>query len=346
MELLKRRVLGVDDRAVRADSPEDYYAAATSRAKTRTSPTGRVPRWVLDEAAGRHIPPVPFRGPTIIPAGPSSNFGIKARNITIFLAVAAVSVSGYLLGAPAPSAQGLLAGRETVAAAPRRQGPPPGREEAPAPRGAAPPSPAAAEGTGFRFMRHQGRPATPITWSPCRPIHYVTRPDNAPPDGAEALATAITAVGQATGLRFINDGATTEGPTEDRQPYQPARYGDRWAPVLIAWATPGEVPDFGTDITGEAGPIGLGTPSGDSTYISGTLYLDAQKMTALGATSNGLSAEQVVVLHELGHLVGLAHIDDPSQVMYPRSDGRLSGYNQGDRTGLAALGHGPCQPDI
>ena len=135
MEPLKRRVLGVDDRAVRADSPEDYYAAATSRAKTRASPTGRVPRWVLDEAAGRDIPPVPFRGPTSIPAGHSSNFGIKARNITIFLAVAAVSVSGYLLGAPAPSAQGLLAGRETVAAAPHRQGPPPGREEAPAPRG-------------------------------------------------------------------------------------------------------------------------------------------------------------------------------------------------------------------
>lgn len=69
-------------------------------------------------------------------------------------------------------------------------------------------------------------------------------------------------------------------------------------------------------------------------------------MTAIGATSNGLSAGQVVVLHELGHLVGLAHINDPSQVMYPRSDTRLSGYNQGDRTGLAALGHGPCQPDI
>ena len=329
---------------MQADSPGDYYATSAATGKTRSSPTGRVPQWVVDEAAGRPAPPVPFRGPIGIPPGPSSTFGTQARNITIFLAVVALSAGAYFLRAPSPSARGLLAGREAVAA-PARQ-PPPGREEASAPLGVAPRAPAATDETGFRFMRHQNRSAAPITWSPCRPIHYVIRPDNAPPGGAETLATAITAVSQATGLHFINDGATTEGPTEDRQPYQPARYGDRWAPVLIAWATPTEVPDFGTDITGEAGPIGIGTPNGDNTYISGTLYLDAQKMTAVGTTSNGLPAEQVVVLHELGHLVGLAHINDPNQVMYPRSDTRLSGYNQGDRSGLVALGHGPCQPDI
>lgn len=165
-------------RPVRADSSGDYYATPTPTGKTRSSPTGRVPQWVVDEAAGRPTPPVPFRGPTSIPPGPSSIFGTQARNITIFLAVVAVSAGAYFLRAPSPSARGLLAGREAVAA-PARQAPPPSREEASAPLGAAPRAPAASEGTGFRFMRHQDRSAAPITWSPCRPIHYVIRPDNA-----------------------------------------------------------------------------------------------------------------------------------------------------------------------
>ena len=94
------------------------------------------------------------------------------------------------------------------------------------------------------------------------------------------IAQAVAAVSAATGLRFVLDGPTTEAPSNDREPYQRARYGDRWAPVLIAWATADEVPDFGVDIAGEAGPHGVRRRNGQRTYLTGAVYLDAAKAAA------------------------------------------------------------------
>lgn len=201
------------------------------------------------------------------------------------------------------------------------------------------------EGSSVRFLRHQGDSAKPVTWSPCRPIHYVMRPDNAPSGGAALVRSAIQLVSAATSLSFVDDGATNEAPSEDRQAYQPSRYGQRWAPVLVTWATAQEVPDFGVDIAGEAGASRVSTPSGDTTYITGAVALDATKLTSLVNTGRaGLATS--VVLHELGHLMGLAHVPDASQIMFPRSSDAIAAYGQGDLVGLGELGRGPCQPDI
>jgi predicted Zn-dependent protease len=48
-----------------------------------------------------------------------------------------------------------------------------------------------------------------------------------------------------------------------------------------------------------------------------------------------------VVLHELGHVVGLAHVDDARELMYRDNVGQTS-FGSGDLTGLAALGRGRC----
>jgi hypothetical protein len=299
------------------------------------SPSGRVPQWVVDQSLGMPVKPVPFRAHT--PPQPARavrrSGGSRVGTAAVLLALTAGGL--YARGLPA----GTLSASSSTAAA---SGPVTGREEGH--RGAAPPLTGAVEGQGFRFLGHQPESRKPVTWSPCRPVHYVVRPDHAPPGGAAILADAVAAVSAATGLRFVDDGATAEGPSEDRQSYQPHRYGRRWAPVLIAWATVDEVPDFGVDIAGEAGAVPVTTPSGDRTYVSGTVDLGADAVTRL-VTGYGAPAAVAVVEHELGHLVGLAHVNDAQQVMYARGS-QAFGYGAGDLAGLAALGHGACQPDV
>jgi hypothetical protein len=88
---------------------------------------------------------------------------------------------------------------------------------------------------GPPFARlHVGRP---VAFDPCTPIHFVTRYDGAPP-GADALVPAAVAqLSAATGLVLIHDGDSDETPSGGREPRQPERYGDRWAPVLISWSS-------------------------------------------------------------------------------------------------------------
>ncbi len=53
-----------------------------------------------------------------------------------------------------------------------------------------------------------------------------------------------------------------------------------------------------------------------------------------------------MILHELVHVVGLAHVDDPTELMHPESQDGVTALGPGDRAGLARLGQGPCVPDL
>jgi hypothetical protein len=170
----------------------------------------------------------------------------------------------------------------------------------------------------------------------------VVREANQPIGGSDLLQQAIAVTSGATGLRFVSDGTTDEGPSAERPIYQPDRYGKRWAPVLIAWATPAEVPDFAGDVAGEAGPARITTSAGDDAYVSGTVYLDPAKFSR-ALTAHDPEGARAVILHELGHLVGLAHVPDPAALMFATNIGQTQ-YSVGDQVGLAALGRGPCQP--
>lgn len=177
-------------------------------------------------------------------------------------------------------------------------------------------------------------------WDPCRPIRYVVSGAE-PFAGANAMLTqALAEAGAASGLQFVNTGTTTEQASADRSPYQPDRYGRTWAPVLVAWTDQGHVPALAGNVIGLGGAVSA-TIHGSRRLVSGVLYFDQPELFLIAQRGTGYAAMRTVMLHEIGHLLGLGHVQDPNEVMFP-SDGAQGDYAAGDLRGLAYAGSAPC----
>lgn len=198
---------------------------------------------------------------------------------------------------------------------------------------------------GYALLGTDGDRA--VAWDPCRPVRYVVDARTAPPGGDYLLADALGEVGRLTGLRFQPDGPTDEVAADDRLPYQPDRYGDRWAPVLVAWSDPATHPALAGDVAAYAGPQAVdGAQPGSRRYVTGQLVVDGPQLAEMVAGPAGLARARAVLLHELAHLLGLDHVDDPGQLMYPSTTPLVVDFADGDLRGLAAVSGGPCFRDF
>ena len=100
----------------------------------------------------------------------------------------------------------------------------------------------------------------------------------APAGAGHLVENAIKTVSEATGIKFVNDGATTELPSQTRAPYQKERYGDRWAPLLIAWTTPEQAPQLKGAVIGTGGSTHFSFGDGPKSFVTGSLELDAPQI--------------------------------------------------------------------
>ena len=307
------------------------------------SPSGRVPQWVIDEAQGRVSPhAVPWRSYSSVQTEQPRRHGWRRWSrgfisTLVVLGVIAAAVWLQATGTLKPGVGDALTSRPA-------NWPKSGHEAAAHPLGT--PAPLVTASDSYRFLTHQTDDGSPVAYDPCRPIHYVIRKQGEPAGGDQLVTDAVSRVARATGLRFVYDGVTSEAPSRQRPAYQPDRYGDRWAPVLVAWVTPAENPDFAADVAGQGGSSAVGLRDQPRVYVTGTLELDAGKLASILERPDGKRVVRAVVLHELGHLVGLDHVSDASQLMYPQGQPGVTEFGAGDLTGLAALGRGTCSPDL
>ncbi|WP_423183824.1 matrixin family metalloprotease [Arthrobacter sp. NyZ413] len=282
------------------------------------------------------------------------------RNLLVvgIVATVAVLVSGFLRGdpaitslvpgfappthGPATAAPGHASGQAAPKAARAPDTPPPGYEEADHPLGT-PAKPAVASDS-YKFLATNDD-GTPVGYSPCRPLHYVVNAAQAPAGSEGLISDAIAKIAAATGLSFIDDGTTEENPSEKRDPYQPDLYGDRWAPLLISWTTPEAAPALAGSVIGTGGSTMYSFTTGPKSYVTGSLDLDAPQITELLGIPGGSHYVSAVIQHELGHVVGLDHVQDPVQLMYPEI-GAPDGLAAGDLNGLYKLASAPCRKDL
>ena len=195
---------------------------------------------------------------------------------------------------------------------------------------------------GYSFLQTRDDGA-PVRWSTCEPIRYVVRPKNEPEGAQRLLEESVGRISEASGLEFSYEGRTDEAPSRNRKLYDPKRYGDRWAPVLIAYSGPSEYSRLSGPAAGYGGGTYVRAGGSAPRYVSGMAVFDAEQMASMG----GEDAMRGVMLHELAHVVGLGHVDDRGQLMNPVQYGRgVTELQKGDLKGLQALGNGKCYQPI
>ena len=198
-------------------------------------------------------------------------------------------------------------------------------------------------GGTYAFLETQpGHPNEPVAWDPCDEIHYEINPDGSPfdPDDTEEFVEeAVEVVEHYAGLEFEYDGRTDRRPEWDRR-FVPAI--GRNEPVLISWATEDEVGELEDDVAGIGGAVAVEVnPGGWYRYVTGGVTLDADAFEEIGSVFGDGGERRAILLHELGHLVGLDHVDSPDELMFAGNIGTRE-YATGDLNGLIAVGKGRC----
>ena len=187
----------------------------------------------------------------------------------------------------------------------------------------------------YAFTMTQQESDEPVGWDPCQPIRYQVNPASEPSGGRELIERALARASAATGLTFQDEGTT------DRRPFtaQFVPIGtDR--PVIIGWATAAEFPDLAGDIAGLGGGAAEEGSLGRRYYVTGGVALDTEIFTAAEVAGRPQTME-AIVLHEIAHVVGLNHVNEPTELMAATNNGQID-FGPGDREGLARLGSLPC----
>jgi hypothetical protein len=203
---------------------------------------------------------------------------------------------------------------------------------------------AQASGEGYAFLDTRpfsGR-TVPVRWNPCEPIQYEVNVVGAPADALDLIQRATERVTEATGIAFAFDGTTgrTLRQTGHDYFYSDGNH-DIYYPVLFIWVPHERMVRMTDepDVLAFTHPE-LGEAQRSDQWVSGWIVVDSDGRFEGG----GRYSIELVLTHELGHLVGLAHVGDPGELMFSEDrapdvrPAQMFGWGSGDLAGLELLG--------
>lgn len=189
------------------------------------------------------------------------------------------------------------------------------------------------------------RDGHPLRWDACSPVLFRLNPAEAPPSAERDVRRALALLADASGLRLELDSLTDERPHLDRPLVAREEDGWRWRPVLVAWAAPGEG-DLPLTLADRGIALPVAVRDGDrEAFVTGQVVLNAARTDLVPGFGDRRDAVGATLLHELIHLLGLDHVDDPDELMWSDPGTGPVRLGRGDRAGLRSIGAGAgCRP--
>ena len=88
--------------------------------------------------------------------------------------------------------------------------------------------------------------------------------------------------------------------------------------MLVAWSTPDEYPELSGPVIGVASSEPVEVEDDQLALVSGQVVLDTEQMADVLRFNSGRAVAVATITHELGHLVGLGHVQGSPSAHVPQ----------------------------